>query len=278
MPPLPPAAPPAPAPPAQTADVNPTEIAEQPNGHHVEQTEARAEPEVKADIPNPVAAPESDPPSSAEPQKEKDGEEKEGQVDVSPAVETGGPAVSETAGAEAQIVSVTEEAVEPGGDQSGEKQQEPQPERPLSGDISAPRGDATIENPVEVAGTTTTTTEPDAETERPSTGLEKMKMPAAEEKAATPPRTRHAPLPPPRGPRPVRSTERRALSEFASSLGDVGVGAGAGAGKSDKPGAEPEFAPDGTPYVGDGTWEERTWKELTRLREDMFWARVGSAQ
>jgi len=28
-------------------------------------------------------------------------------------------------------------------------------------------------------------------------------------------------------------------------------------------------------YVGDTTWEERTWKELVRLKEDMFWARVG---
>ena len=28
-------------------------------------------------------------------------------------------------------------------------------------------------------------------------------------------------------------------------------------------------------YVGDATWEERTWKELVRLKEDMFWARVG---
>ncbi len=28
-------------------------------------------------------------------------------------------------------------------------------------------------------------------------------------------------------------------------------------------------------YVGDATWEERTWKELVRLRQDMFWARVG---
>jgi len=32
---------------------------------------------------------------------------------------------------------------------------------------------------------------------------------------------------------------------------------------------------DGRQYVGDGTWEEKTWKELVRLREDMFWARVG---
>jgi len=42
--------------------------------------------------------------------------------------------------------------------------------------------------------------------------------------------------------------------------------------------AEPVYALDGMPYVGDATWEERTWKELTRLREDMFWARLGSAQ
>ncbi|KAF8636937.1 hypothetical protein AX17_003188 [Amanita inopinata Kibby_2008] len=29
-------------------------------------------------------------------------------------------------------------------------------------------------------------------------------------------------------------------------------------------------------YVGEATWEERTWKELVRLREDMFWARIGA--
>ncbi|KAK0495884.1 hypothetical protein EDD18DRAFT_1105809 [Armillaria luteobubalina] len=28
-------------------------------------------------------------------------------------------------------------------------------------------------------------------------------------------------------------------------------------------------------YIGDTTWEERTWKELVRIKEDMFWARVG---
>lgn len=31
-------------------------------------------------------------------------------------------------------------------------------------------------------------------------------------------------------------------------------------------------------YVGDATWEERTWKELTRLREEMFWARIGAVR
>ncbi|EPQ52073.1 hypothetical protein GLOTRDRAFT_140523 [Gloeophyllum trabeum ATCC 11539] len=28
-------------------------------------------------------------------------------------------------------------------------------------------------------------------------------------------------------------------------------------------------------FVGDATWEERTWKEIVRLKEDMFWARIG---
>jgi hypothetical protein len=32
---------------------------------------------------------------------------------------------------------------------------------------------------------------------------------------------------------------------------------------------------DGEVYVGDATWEERTWKELIKLKEDMFWARIG---
>ncbi|TFK46817.1 hypothetical protein OE88DRAFT_1739156 [Heliocybe sulcata] len=29
------------------------------------------------------------------------------------------------------------------------------------------------------------------------------------------------------------------------------------------------------PFIGDATWEERTWKEIVRLKEDMFWARIG---
>lgn len=37
--------------------------------------------------------------------------------------------------------------------------------------------------------------------------------------------------------------------------------------------SEDEFAHG--PLIGDATWEERTWKEIVRLREDMFWARVG---
>lgn len=32
---------------------------------------------------------------------------------------------------------------------------------------------------------------------------------------------------------------------------------------------------EGEGFVSDATWEERTWKELVRLKEDMFWARIG---
>lgn len=31
-------------------------------------------------------------------------------------------------------------------------------------------------------------------------------------------------------------------------------------------------------YVGDASWEERAWKELVKLREEMFWARVGGVR
>lgn len=38
-----------------------------------------------------------------------------------------------------------------------------------------------------------------------------------------------------------------------------------------------EQGQDNGQYVGDATWEERTYKELVRLREEMFWARIGAA-
>ena len=37
-----------------------------------------------------------------------------------------------------------------------------------------------------------------------------------------------------------------------------------------------EAEADNGQYVGDATWEERTYKELVRLREEMFWARIGA--
>jgi hypothetical protein len=272
--------------------VSPTEVVKQPNDHHAEETEARAVPDAKVDIPSPaVVAPDSDsPPASSE---ERGGppkaEKEEGQADVLPAAEPTGSTVQEqeTSGAEAEIVDVAGEVVEPNGDQSDEQQKpqsESQPERRLSADSSTPHGDdAAIEKSAEVAGTTTTPNDADADAERERPGglEEEMKMAEAaveekekEQPASTPLtlKARQPPLPPPRHPHPpVGSTERRVLSDIAPSMGKLDTG------KSPAT-AEPVYAPDGTPYVGDATWEERTWKELTRLREDMFWARLGSAQ
>lgn len=35
---------------------------------------------------------------------------------------------------------------------------------------------------------------------------------------------------------------------------------------------------DESNYVGETTWEERTWREIVKLRENMFWARVGGVR
>src|SRR5258708_1301062 len=141
VPPLPPAGPralnsPSPA--------RPTEAAKRPNGHHVEETEVLAEPDSKADIPNPdVIAPESAPPSfeePSEPPKEKE------EADVLPATEPTEFAVQEqeTPGAEAEIIDVAGEAAEPNDDQSDEQQPQPQPESQpepsLPADCSTPHG------------------------------------------------------------------------------------------------------------------------------------------
>ena len=286
---------------APAADVSATEAVKRPNGHRLEETETRAEPDAKADIPDPVVvAPEADPvppPSSSEERgdpPETKSEKEEGQADVLPVAEPTGSIVQEqeTSGTEVEIVNVAREEVVPNGDQPDEQQKsepipepepESQPEPRLSTDGSTRHGDdAAIENSAEDADTTTAPNAVDAESEGPG-GLEKekpkekMKMAEAaieeNERPATPPVTtdkaHQPPLPPPRHPRPpVRSPERRVVSE---SMGKLDTG------KSPAT-AEPVYALDGTPYVGDATWEERTWKELTRLREDMFWARLGSAQ
>jgi len=105
--------------------------------------------------------------------------------------------------------------------------------------------------------------------------LSKSRDESAPHGNAAPARPPTRPLPPPRHPRPVPpTTEQRAVSDNATIVLEKGVGKGTLELEEEHPG----FAPDGTPFVGDGTWEERTWKELTRLREDMFWARMGSVQ
>jgi hypothetical protein len=37
-----------------------------------------------------------------------------------------------------------------------------------------------------------------------------------------------------------------------------------------------EVLPDDGQWVGNARWEDRAWNELVRIREEMFWARVGS--
>ncbi|KAI0002117.1 hypothetical protein BJV74DRAFT_817028 [Russula compacta] len=264
VPPLPPAIPPAPSVPAPIADVSSAKVVEQPNNHHVE-PKARAEPDDKANIPSPAVAPASDPPlpseASGSPPKEEE------VTVVSPAAETTGSAVPETSKAEAENIDVAGEAAELDGDQSDEKQE--QPPSSVSPDNSIPHGNAAVENSAEDAGAVAN--DSDAERERLSSSVRRMAV--AKEKAAAAGPAR--PSLPPRHPRPaVRST---ALSDLTSPSSAQSAGSPSPGDKLDKP-EEPGFAPDGTPYVGDGTWEERAWKELTRLREDMFWARVGSAR
>ncbi|TRM63703.1 hypothetical protein BD626DRAFT_495124 [Schizophyllum amplum] len=52
-------------------------------------------------------------------------------------------------------------------------------------------------------------------------------------------------------------------------------GVSSDAAEDDSASASEEDAAKSGIYVGEATWEERTWKELVRLREDMFWARIG---
>jgi hypothetical protein len=239
--------------------MSPVKAAEQPNGHHAG-PETHAEPDAKAkNTPNPVVAAQSDPPPPSE-QPGSLSKEKEEAAET-----TARSAVPATSGVEVEI--------KPSDDQSDET---PQQQPALSGEGSA------VEK-VAVEGADAIANDLDVEREvlRP-----KRADAAAEEKTGSA-RARRVPPAPLRHPRPVRSSmearaeaERQALSDTRTSLDDGGADRPHSHRGKDKFGedSEPRFAPDGTPYVGDGTWEERTWKELTRLREDMFWARMGRAR
>jgi hypothetical protein len=213
-------------------------VAEQ-NGH--------VKPEAQAD---PDTAPNSD--SSLEPSKEK---VIEGDVPPTEAAEPAPP----KAEAEAEDVKAVADAEPRSGNKSEteEKEQLKLQLQPGEDDSASP-ADVEGANLEQVSSPQSASDEAE---------LERIKQ-AAEEKAAI--KARHPPPPPPRhpGPGPVRPVSTQCVSPEKSTHSP---------GKFDKP-EEPRFAPDGTPYVGDGTWEERTWKELTRLREDAFWARVGRAQ
>ncbi|KAM6503410.1 hypothetical protein JOM56_000353 [Amanita muscaria] len=66
------------------------------------------------------------------------------------------------------------------------------------------------------------------------------------------------------------SSKAASPSPFSPAGTDVNV-----ASDPEQQGTEEKEGEDKEIYVGDATWEERTWKELVRLREDMFWARIG---
>jgi hypothetical protein len=236
--PVPPLPPARPASPAPAPEVSVAKVAEQ-NGH--------VKPEAQAD---PDTAPNSD--SSLEPSKEK---VIEGDVPPTEAAEPAPP----KAEAEAEDVKAVADAEPRSGNKSEteEKEQLKLQLQPGEDDSASP-ADVEGANLEQVSSPQSASDEAE---------LERIKQ-AAEEKAAI--KARHPPPPPPRhpGPGPVRPVSTQCVSPEKSTHSP---------GKFDKP-EEPRFAPDGTPYVGDGTWEERTWKELTRLREDAFWARVGRAQ
>jgi hypothetical protein len=170
-----------------------------------------------------------------------------------------------------EVVDGAGEAAEASGDQSNETAQQ---QSALPGEGSAPVEKVVAEG--------ATANGPDVEQEEPRPKRADAAAATAEETGST--RPGRVPMPPPRHPRPARpsmevETERQALSYTTTSLNNGGADRPRSRHGKDKfeEYSHPGFAPDGTPYVGDGTWEERTWKELTRLREDMFWARMGRA-
>jgi Rab guanine nucleotide exchange factor SEC2 len=64
----------------------------------------------------------------------------------------------------------------------------------------------------------------------------------------------------------VLESEPSMLNGVVSSMGKV---------EEYKPAAK-DGERDGETYVGDATWEERTWKELVKIKEEMFLARIGA--
>jgi hypothetical protein len=72
----------------------------------------------------------------------------------------------------------------------------------------------------------------------------------------------------------VSSLSTRSFPKPSSPIGTIlGNRANEAAGESTV--AVPSRAGEGADsevYVADTTWEERTWKELVKLKEDMFWA------
>ncbi|KAG8894303.1 hypothetical protein FRB99_001361 [Tulasnella sp. 403] len=76
------------------------------------------------------------------------------------------------------------------------------------------------------------------------------------------------------GPSPVKETETEKDAVDATPHPDVKQLDVPKADSADERAVEPED--EGGIYVGDRTWEERAWRELTKLKAEMFWARIGT--
>lgn len=80
------------------------------------------------------------------------------------------------------------------------------------------------------------------------------------------------PVPDEKGDRGDREqTESETIEKAAESLPDGEILQKAG-------GDNEADTSDKLSYIGDSTWEERAWREIIRLKEDMFWARVGASR
>ena len=237
-----------PPPPARAASPALTPAVNVANKDKVAEPNGHVKPEAHAD---PDTTPNSD--SSPESSKEKG---TEGPVPPTAEAAESAPPKAE---AEAEVVKAVADT-EQGNDNKSETEEKGQVQP--GEDHSAGRADADGVNLEQTSSPQQSSFEP-----------ERIKQ-ASEEKAAN--KARHPPPPPPRHPGPVvRPVSTQCATSQAQAQAQEKTAHSHG--KFDKP-EEPGFAPDGTPYVGDGTWEERMWKEITRLREDAFWARVGRAQ
>ncbi|KAI0074465.1 hypothetical protein K474DRAFT_1665379 [Panus rudis PR-1116 ss-1] len=133
-----------------------------------------------------------------------------------------------------------DEHTKPAGDTSGSE------EKPA---VSHVQESVTSES-VGGEGTAPLTNGVDASVPNPTSAEEKDKAMEKAESAAVPPA-----LPP-----------RRIITDDAETLPVV---------SEPEPEKVEEEEDERGLYVSDATWEERTYKELVKLREDMFWARLG---
>ncbi|KAJ7668044.1 hypothetical protein B0H17DRAFT_226391 [Mycena rosella] len=150
-------------------------------------------------------------------------------------------APSESAAAEAPAVNAAEAA----GAEEGPKPTEPEAvEKPADADVSSSAVDAAV---VEAGSEDAAVAELAAEKEADVEKVDTVDMPRVE------------------SPAPVEP-------EAEPKVAPNGI---VDEGREEKVQEKKEEEEEHEVYVGDVTWEERTWKELVRLREDMFWARIG---